>query len=259
MVALWPDSVAALLDGTDLEGVPATIKHRHRYFYANFVAPFLESVGKGIDNEDEGAALFLKAIALSKSRGFFVDQHYGEALVPYADLMNHLCAKPSDVATTSGMLPKNEPSIVAPEMEVAVADAGKSPVVVLADSISRGNEVLNTYGELSNTDLLADYGSVPQELNPFDCIIVEIDALARCSDQSARSLRWRMHALWSILFLQEQYSNIPCSRYRRKRRSPCSLFLCGHVDDVCALANGGEPTLRRLLESVGLICWCARL
>jgi hypothetical protein len=99
---LWSDSeLRQLLGGTGLD-----VEARQRRL--ELLAEHRESVAvlrRKSDLVDAGAfdlATYLRAASLTSSRAFFVDDCHGEALVPFADLLNHKCALVPDDAVIEG-------------------------------------------------------------------------------------------------------------------------------------------------------------
>ena len=80
-------------EGTGMEEEVDQDRQRFAYFWTNHVRPLLEDA-LGSKKVPQGTAFqsFLRAVSYSNSRGFYVDERHGEAMVPFADLFNHKCA-----------------------------------------------------------------------------------------------------------------------------------------------------------------------
>lgn len=90
-------------------------------------------------------ATFLRAFSLVSSRAFVVDVFHGLSMVPFADLLNH--GAPNNAQIES-------------DIDAYSAEMGRTVDVCAIESIEAGGEVLNSYGELGNAELLCQYGFV---------------------------------------------------------------------------------------------------
>lgn len=107
------------------------------------------TIGERIMLEALGArvswAAFLRAYSSVSSRAFVVDLYHGLSMVPFADLLNH--GAPNNAQIES-------------DVDAYSAEMGGTVDVRAIDSIDPGEEVLNSYGELGNAELLCQYGFV---------------------------------------------------------------------------------------------------
>ena len=97
---MWPASqLTRLLAGTGLD-VEARAKRQGLASEYQQIREALEALTASSEDQETcrlafqmldvvGAADYLHAASLTASRAFFVDEHHGEALVPFADLLNH--------------------------------------------------------------------------------------------------------------------------------------------------------------------------
>ena len=253
VLATWPAHIQEILEGTDLAGAGEAGHDHIRAFFQENMCPYLvalSSLGsrfglsrtdssclaKGSRSTDDNFSCFMQAVALSKSRGFFVDDEYGEAMVPFADLLNHKAArKPEGMLTTSeewgsGNTREPKPAQVrnAPGMEAAIGatpDNDDELVVIVLSTIDSGAEILNTYGEHPNANLLYDYGFVIGAQNPFDLIHVSLKlfieaAVTSNKDLTDRGVRKRLG------LLQEHQSDIYQLHRETSVRENHSGLLC---------------------------------
>lgn len=90
---LWSQDKLQLLQGTGMEEEVDQDRQRFAYYWTSHVRPLLEdALGKKKVPEGTGFKDFLRAVSYSNSRGFYVDERHGEAMVPFADLFNHTAA-----------------------------------------------------------------------------------------------------------------------------------------------------------------------
>ena len=100
---------------------------------------------------------FRRALALVLSRGFHDHSMEGPHLVPVVDLLNHHCQK----------------ACTCPSLEYS-GDKFQFRMYAHRD-IEAGEEVYNTYGDLSDAQLLRSYGFVHKDcFNPQNCVAIEI-------------------------------------------------------------------------------------
>ena len=90
-------------------------------------------------------AAFMRAFSWVSSRAFVVDLYHGLSMVPFADLLNH--GAPNNAQIES-------------DVDAYSAEMGGTVDVRAIDSIDPGEEVLNSYGEIGNAELLCQYGFV---------------------------------------------------------------------------------------------------
>ncbi|GAA5873040.1 hypothetical protein JCM3774_000321 [Rhodotorula dairenensis] len=130
--------------------------------------------------------VFLHACTLVASRAFQIDTYHGLALVPLADLFNHsdsphvhlasdhwvcsVCGAldvcPHDSQPGDATEPLEDPPAKRQERAADTCD------MVSERYVAARHEVFNTYGPLSNAQLLASYGFV-LEANEFDCLLFD--------------------------------------------------------------------------------------
>ena len=90
---LWNEEQLRLLEGTGMEEEVDQDRQRFAYFWTHHVRPLLEdALGPGRVPEGNAFKAFLSAVSYANSRGFYVDERHGEAMVPFADLFNHKAA-----------------------------------------------------------------------------------------------------------------------------------------------------------------------
>ena len=112
--------------------------------------------------------LFIRAYSLVSSRAFYVDNFHGLCMVPLADIFNHhyqpsTCLQTDDVVCgTCGLhrvCEHDEPANDGFTQSSGVDEKEEEAVEMVAtSSIVPEMEVYNTYGTLSNSRLLAEYG-----------------------------------------------------------------------------------------------------
>ena len=219
---LWDDGDLQLLAGTHMAEEVEQDRQRFAYYWSHHVRPLLEEA-LGKKRVPDGAAFraFLRAVSYSNSRGFYVDERHGEAMVPFADLFNHKAAYlplEYDIWTQEGdpddeeelsldMLDDDDEGDVdaddrrrLPGMEQSMCLASStspaeadSLVVGLLRPVPKGSEVFNTYGEHGNAHLLANYGfTLPDNL--FDQI--QMPALLGAAEAAVGKARVRVRLQW---------------------------------------------------------------
>ena len=222
---LWGEDKLSLLEGTGMEEEVDQDRQRFAYFWTDHVRPLLEdALGSKKVPPAASFRAFLRAISYSNSRGFYVDERHGEAMVPFADLFNHRTAYTPleyEVWTQSdsddeGNNDKDAPRVLPideldadEEADVSEHDkkriegheqtmclasstnAGERDelVVGLLRAVEKGSEIFNTYGEHGNAHLLQHYGFT-LEGNIFD----QVGPQDACASRHARThARTRAH------------------------------------------------------------------
>ena len=270
ILSLWPESAWGLLDGTDLEGTCSEgLQHCLSYFENN-LSPYLralsresaakeDALGRGWRVSQANIGLFLHAVALSKSRGFFIDEIHGEALCPFADLLNH---KPSKRETAATFEEEGEPIppqlahvIRLPLMEAAIGSAPddeENLVLIILDDVSPNAELWNFYGENSNATLLHDYGFVVNE-NAYDCIHVSLQHFVDAAeDLSRRDVRRRLEILDKMGGFQELFQLHVSSTIDIHDDMLCVLYLLVAPDNLVVRDDGDLMLLQLdILEQNG--------
>jgi len=189
---LWSEEKLCMLEGTGMQEEVDQDRQRFAYFWTDHVRPLLEDA-LGAQKVPPAASFqaFLRAVSYSNSRGFYVDERHGEAMVPFADLFNHKTAYTPLEYEVWGLEDdsSNSERDLAHEFAIDEADAdeecdvddadqerieGHEQTMCLASSqrdgerdelvvgllrpVKKGAEVFNTYGEHGNRHLLANYG-----------------------------------------------------------------------------------------------------
>jgi hypothetical protein len=129
---------------------------------------------------------FLHAYSIVSSRAFQVDSWHSLSLVPFADIFNHMDEHDVHLESEHWVCPECGALDACEHDDAEESDAPTSRQLVEDDScemvtvqgISAGQEVFNTYGELSNAQLLAFYGFT-LEANKYDRITFAFDDVAR--------------------------------------------------------------------------------
>lgn len=104
---------------------------------------------------------FVDAFALVSSRAFVLNEWHGLAMVPIADIFNHADMQNVQIEADNG---GNATTVV----------SSSGIVVRSSAAIEAGEEAINSYGELSNSELLCRYGFVLDartgwERSSWDC------------------------------------------------------------------------------------------
>ncbi|ORY90205.1 hypothetical protein BCR35DRAFT_287453 [Leucosporidium creatinivorum] len=136
-------------------------------------------------------AQFLHAYSIVSSRAFQVDSWHSLSLVPLADIFNHTDDHDVHLESEHWVCPECGALDACEHDEAEESDTTTSRQLVEDDScemvtverISAGQEVFNTYGELSNAQLLAFYGFA-LEANKYDHITLTFDEVARLAPSS---------------------------------------------------------------------------
>lgn len=129
---------------------------------------------------------FLHAYSIVSSRAFQVDSWHSLSLVPFADIFNHTDDHDVHLESEHWVCPECGALDACEHDDADESDAPTSGQLVEDDpcemvtveGISAGQEVFNTYGELSNAQLLAFYGFA-LEANKYDRITFAFDDVAR--------------------------------------------------------------------------------
>lgn len=129
---------------------------------------------------------FLRAYSIVSSRAFQVDSWHCLSLVPFADIFNHTDEHDVHLESEHWVCPECGALNACEHDEAEDGDANTSrqPVeddsceMVTVEGISAGQEVFNTYGELSNAQLLAFYGFA-LEANKYDRITFVVEDVSR--------------------------------------------------------------------------------
>ena len=189
---LWPDAeITRLLAGTGLDD---DARQRRRELAAEYksIQLLLRTLGEEAIASQLDLTSYLHAATIASSRAFYVDEYHGEALVPFADLLNHKAALvPDDAIVEGGDESRRGHSRlrdaaqraanlfgVSLEMDTTLHnladlaeddDDDDAPCVALVAlrPLIAGDEVFNTYGEHDNRHLLMYYGFTLRQ-NPLD-------------------------------------------------------------------------------------------
>eukprot|EP00210_Caulerpa_lentillifera_P005738 g5486.t1 len=197
----WSDEELAPLKCTPLlESVQEERKTMEKD-YKETVKPLLEKYPQQFPEGSLTLEDFKSATSLVFSRDFHVDSEIGRALVPFADLFNHKCCVVGDEdhilqveALDSNHNPFNDDDEIDPELklEILVRSAENSEGVhglqiKASKFIPKGNEIHDTYGELSNEYLLMNYGFCLAK-NPFNRITIDAPVLLAQLQNSLKPL-----------------------------------------------------------------------
>ena len=89
----WGEEALRLARGTGLAEAAAAEREALEQDYCELAHPFLLRHGAALQCSKGGwRAAFMSAASLVSSRAFFVDEEHGDALVPFADALNHRSA-----------------------------------------------------------------------------------------------------------------------------------------------------------------------
>eukprot|EP01105_Mastigella_eilhardi_P012890 TRINITY_DN2938_c0_g1_i3.p1 TRINITY_DN2938_c0_g1~~TRINITY_DN2938_c0_g1_i3.p1 ORF type:complete len:308 (+),score=59.56 TRINITY_DN2938_c0_g1_i3:398-1321(+) len=147
---LWEEDEREFLHGTDLDVGLADVHAAYEKNVAPMVSAFPDLFSRASDFRS--FAVWGSAMA---SRAFEADPtHSGPVMVPMADMLNHR------TGCCNAHL----------EDDADGRDCGMS--MILQKDVSRGDEIFNTYGDLSNAELLRRYGYVDPSPNPFDVVYI---------------------------------------------------------------------------------------
>ncbi|QLL34469.1 hypothetical protein HG536_0G03310 [Torulaspora globosa] len=214
------------------------------------------------DDRDDTILKFHRFVATAyamSSRVFEIDAYHGSALVPIADLFNHSTTAP-DVRFTSlyEVCPLcGEPGmckhLVAEAALEAQENGGSSPPgsdaessdeehdpsnedelvdITLERDVKKGQEIFNSYGELSNALLLARYGFTVRN-NPHDMVHLgnEVRALVRTHGRYAARTQWwsrtgwKAYSRWSAAEVQTPWLSEIFVDSRGQPSDPLAAFL----------------------------------
>eukprot|EP01138_Halocafeteria_seosinensis_P014542 gb/GECG01014845.1/.p1 GENE.gb/GECG01014845.1/~~gb/GECG01014845.1/.p1 ORF type:complete len:629 (+),score=143.31 gb/GECG01014845.1/:1-1887(+) len=153
--ALYFDEEAKrLLKNTTLEGMLDSLPVYERW--EKEIAPLMEERSEFWNLKVQSFEHFRRALALVLSRGFHDHKMEGPHLVPVVDLLNHHCTK----------------ACTCPAFEYS-GDKFQFRMYAHRD-IEAGEEVYNTYGNLSDAQLLHTYGFIHEDcFNPQNCVALE--------------------------------------------------------------------------------------
>ncbi|BGO99064.1 hypothetical protein NBRC10513v2_000165 [Rhodotorula toruloides] len=181
---LWDDGEASSwLEGTQVEREVRRIgmnRTRLRDFYTSTALPLLL---QHTSTASPSFETFARAYSLVSSRAFQVDAYHSLALVPLADIFDHSDPPHVHFASETWVCPEcgklercehDEEGDVIPQAKASVATEDDTCDMVVERAIEAGEEVFNTYGQLSNAKLLASYGFL-LEANEHDTIDFDLD------------------------------------------------------------------------------------
>eukprot|EP00656_Telonema_subtile_P030779 TRINITY_DN33763_c0_g1_i2.p1 TRINITY_DN33763_c0_g1~~TRINITY_DN33763_c0_g1_i2.p1 ORF type:complete len:463 (-),score=93.74 TRINITY_DN33763_c0_g1_i2:98-1486(-) len=212
----WSDRDKALLDGTEQEGVAEGELDALRQDYEALISPLVQHAPElaGLPSSSTDFDSFAAAASLVSSRAFFVDDSHGDAMVPLADAFNHRSvvielpegAVIEELEAEDTQLHQNEHTEGAPSLNITICNRESEDcleIITVNTTVLKGDEVFNTYGELSNGALLAKYGFT-ELINPHDCVMISpestLEAIAATvgddAGQRAQSLLETRDDIW---------------------------------------------------------------
>ncbi|BGO88554.1 hypothetical protein NBRC10512_004653 [Rhodotorula toruloides] len=181
---LWDDGEASTwLEGTQVECEARRLgmnRSRLRDFYTSTALPLFTQLANSATPSFE---TFARAYSLVSSRAFQVDAYHSLALVPLADIFNHSDPPHVHFASETWVCPEcgklercehDEEGDVTYQAKATVVTEDDTCDMVVERAIEAGEEVFNTYGQLSNAKLLASYGFL-LEANEHDIIEFDLD------------------------------------------------------------------------------------
>lgn len=125
--------------------------------------------------------VYLNLIKFIKSKSFYIDNFYKLSMVPFADKLNHSdqnnCHFESEliVCSVCGKLFECPHDNFDNKNNVFEGDEYEDSVEIVSKSfIPKGEELFNTYGNLSNKQLALRYGFI-LDANPYDIITFDDD------------------------------------------------------------------------------------
>eukprot|EP01119_Soliformovum_irregulare_P017693 TRINITY_DN5296_c0_g1_i1.p1 TRINITY_DN5296_c0_g1~~TRINITY_DN5296_c0_g1_i1.p1 ORF type:complete len:431 (-),score=143.67 TRINITY_DN5296_c0_g1_i1:9-1301(-) len=151
-----PDEMK-LLEGTSLHSLLTA--ENLAVVYAEKVVPIIESSKGLIDKSVCDYAVFARAASIVPSRGFHGINGDGPYLVPVADVFNHAIDNSTVLSIEDGTFK-----------------------MMAERDIARGEEIYNTYGNLSNAQLLHTYGFILED-NMNDNVVIDAMLMERCADE----------------------------------------------------------------------------
>ena len=189
-----------LLRGTEIDAETVDARRDDlALIFERVVSPALRGSSVRADE-----AAFVAAHTIVESRAFFVDARHGVALVPLADMFNHMVA---DMDALRGDPAFREAGIAIEGVEGADAPPCSAPPVLrrnryrtarrpaallchtgedcdamsmrLFSDVREGAEICNTYGEMNNAGLLLTRGFCMREGTPFEIVNVSLAELIR--------------------------------------------------------------------------------
>lgn len=175
---LWSPSHQSLLTNTDVGNALKEDLESLQDDYENIIVPLLLKypILPKIDLQD-----YMNASSLVTSRGFYVDEERGECLIPFGDLLNHSLSEDVHFTTESDdeddweSEDEDIPQAEVIDKEAVVIDTPVMEMIAIKE-VKPNQEVFNTYGKHSNTDLLRLYGFCLKD-NCFDYVEVTRDVI----------------------------------------------------------------------------------
>ncbi|CED85206.1 N-methyltransferase [Phaffia rhodozyma] len=177
---------------------------------------------------------FLFAYSMVSSRAFHVDSYHHVALVPVADLFNHspnhsVHFQADDfVCDQCGSLVPCSHDILSPETGLPhrlahfkniqktellqVLEGIDEGDIVVNQFIPKGEQIFNTYGDLSSIQLACNYGFLPEEAMTLPTDLIHFSPLVLCSSSSSSSILvashpWIVPTLPSVPAADRHYIN----------------------------------------------------
>ena len=206
---LWNEDDLALLEGSGILASTASLRAKIEREYAALLADILQP--NGLDESVFSLEAFQWAMSMLLSRAIDLRETGELALVPYADLLNH------------------SPYCSAYFFYNEVPFSKEREVVLYADrSYAKHDQVLISYGQKSNAELLLLYGFVVDR-NLFDEVEVTIslDPTDPRYDEKAAFLQQQgLTPTMAFPLLIDRYSSelLQCARalcHPLARRTPC--------------------------------------
>ncbi|BGP28433.1 hypothetical protein JCM10296v2_000165 [Rhodotorula toruloides] len=181
---LWDHSEASSwLAGTQVEREVRRIGMSRSRLHDFFTSTALPLLLRHTSSTAPSFAAFARAYSLVSSRAFQVDAYHSLALVPLADIFDHSDPPHVHFASETWVCPEcgklehcehDEEGGVGSQAEATVAVEDDTCDMVVERAIEAGEEMFNTYGELSNAKLLASYGFL-LEANEHDTVEFDLD------------------------------------------------------------------------------------
>lgn len=282
---LWSSHNLKHLKGTSISS--SRLQHDAKMMkrdYEEHIQPLLDKYPK-VFNATFSFELFKKTISLVTSRAFCIDEMHGDSMVPLADAFNHKVAlvhlssgyqvfgggggggEEEGDTSSSDLGNGNSFSVVNPlkrceylgldrangldlRLEIGIVDVGDALKIVAASDVEEGKEVHNTYGELSNAELLYKYGFCLRQ-NPFTTVTIDKKSISRKLEElvkpsTAYKKRFRVVQMETSLLDDDE-----------AMEEPFELLAGGHIGPslwaaLMYLSSGCTKYLNSSNETIGM-------
>ncbi|WFC98624.1 tRNA pseudouridine(38/39) synthase [Malassezia yamatoensis] len=233
---------------------PGYSQHRLRAYWDGAGAEVLRSTGAYLEFDQ-----FLRAFTLVSSRAFLINIYHGLSMVPFADLLNHtdmhntVVQAEEIVCLRCGLFHDGETSTINNTIDVRCTS-----------DLDAGEEVINTYGDLSNAELLCQYGFVLDSRTHFERCSWRQDVHQDLSELELALSRFMAYepargpvnsSLTQLLVdLEPEYASMQQRDY--KDHAQAYVTPEGRALDFAPMQSARDRLCPLFIDSMGRPSWC---